>query len=228
MLFIGVALLISIALALIISVDAGSLIGLTQEQTGQIIALIMVLILVAGGAFSRRIKLSEILRSIILWVIIFTIAIIAYIYREDIGKFAGRIAGELAPASANISSDAGAAAFHRSLDGSFKLNVRINNVRVKMIFDTGASLVVLNHEDAVRVGLNLGNLKYNVRVQTANGITKAASVVLEKITVGNIERNNIRAFVAQDDLLETSLLGMSFLETLSGYSVKNDVLELIN
>ncbi len=226
MLFIGIALLIAIGLTLVISVDAGSLLGLSQNETGQIIALILVLILVAGGAFGRRIKFSQMIISILLWAGIFAIAIIAYVFREDIGKFAGRISGELAPGSATIINEGEGAQFYRSLNGSFKLSALVNNIKINMIFDTGASVVVLTHNDAQKLGINTDNLNYNIRVQTANGISFAAPIVIKTIKIGNIERQNIRAFVAQDGLLATSLLGMSFLETLSSYSVMNDRLEL--
>ena len=228
MLFIGIALLISIGLTLIIVSDAGSLAGLTQEQSGQIIALIMVLLLVGSGLFSKRIKFSEIITSIILWIIVFSIIIIGYIYKEEIGIFASRVAGGLAPSHGVVSKEKSSVSFNRSIDGSFKINAYIDNVKIKMIFDTGASLVVLSHDDAIKIGLDINNLDYKIPVETANGITKAAPIILENIRVGNIKRNNIKAFVAKDNLLKTSLLGMSFLETLSGYSVGNDRLVLLN
>jgi aspartyl protease family protein len=51
-------------------------------------------------------------------------------------------------------------------------------------------------------------------------------VVLDRIEVGGIARRNVRAFVAEDGALQGSLLGMTFLETLSRYSVAGDKLEL--
>ena len=39
-------------------------------------------------------------------------------------------------------------------------------------------------------------------------------------------RRNVRAFVAERGAMEGSLLGMTFLETLSSYSVSGDRLEL--
>ncbi len=39
-------------------------------------------------------------------------------------------------------------------------------------------------------------------------------------------RNNGRAFIAEDGALDTSLLGMTFLETLNRYAVSQDSLEL--
>jgi aspartyl protease family protein len=51
-------------------------------------------------------------------------------------------------------------------------------------------------------------------------------VTLERIAVGGIARRNVRAFVAERGALQGSLLGMSFLETLSRYSVAGDRLEM--
>ncbi len=228
MLFIGIALLIAVGLALVITVDAGSLVGLSQEQTGQIIPLLLILILVAGGAFSRRIKLSEMITNILLWVGVFAVIIIGYSYRFEISSIANRVMGEVSPQSANVSSDGSSASFRRSRNGSFLLNVRVENVKLKMIFDTGASVVVLSHEDAKSIGIKVNNLTYDVRVQTANGISMASTVVLNDIAVGDIERQNIKAFIAKEDALNTSLLGMSFLQTLSSYSVTGDKLEFVN
>ena len=43
---------------------------------------------------------------------------------------------------------------------------------------------------------------------------------------GAIERRNIRAMVAKDGRMAGSLLGMNFLNTLSGFSVRGDRLIL--
>ena len=54
MIFIGIALLVAAGIVLMISADAGSLIGLTQTQTAQLVPLVVILIVFAGGAFARR------------------------------------------------------------------------------------------------------------------------------------------------------------------------------
>ena len=76
------------------------------------------------------------------------------------------------------------------------------------------------------VGIDVDALRYDIRVSTANGTGRAALVNLQSIDVGGIVRNNVRAFVAERDALDQSLLGMSFLRTLSRYAVSGNTLEL--
>ena len=68
--------------------------------------------------------------------------------------------------------------------------------------------------------------KFDTPVTTANGTGRAALVTLDQIDVGGIKRRRVRAFVADRGALEGSLLGMTFLETLSRYSVAGNKLEL--
>ncbi len=226
MIFIGVALLIAIGLALVITADAGSLVGLTQQQTAQVIPLLLILILVAGGAFGRRQMLSQILTNIALWIGIFAVVAIGYTYRTEISGVANRIMGELAPGAAVVSEDGSSARFSRGFGGSFELNATINGSDLPMIFDTGASAVVLSARDARAAGIDTDELLFEVPVQTANGRGRAAPVTLDSMQVGGIVRHNIPAFIAEEGALRTSLLGMTFLETLSEYSVRQDSLIL--
>ena len=226
MLFIGVALVVAIGLALVISADAGTLVGLDQASTAQLVAGLAVLILVAGGMFTRRQRLGEMLGNLVLWVAIFAAGIGLYSYRTDLSQFGQRIFAELTPGAAVVDVQSGTATFRRSFGGSFRINATVNGHETRMIFDTGASAVVLTKNDARSAGLPVNNLSYVVPVQTANGTGQAALVVLDRIVVGDITRKNIRAYVADDGMLETSLLGMTFLETLSGYSVAKDDLVL--
>ncbi|MNL56771.1 hypothetical protein D3C87_1802890 [compost metagenome] len=61
---------------------------------------------------------------------------------------------------------------------------------------------------------------------TANGPAMAAPVRLDEIAIGPISRRNVRAMVAQDGMLDESLLGMSFLSTLSSLNMQTDELRL--
>lgn len=228
MLFIGVAIVIAIGLALLVSADAGTMVGLTQEQTGQLLPLLVILVVIAGGIFSRRHRFSELAGNLALWAGIFGVVFVGYAYRDDLSLVASRVFGDLVPGVAMVDEERGTASFRGGRDGHFIVNASINGADIRTIFDTGASAVVLTHADAERIGLSTDALRYDVRVSTANGTGNAAAVTLDRIDVGGIVRNNVRAFVAEAGMLDTSLLGMSYLGTLSRYAVTGNSLELVD
>jgi aspartyl protease family protein len=226
MLFVGFALLISAGIALMISADAGSLVGLSQQQTGQMLPLVIILILVAAAFVRRRVRISDMAGSFVLWVGIFGIAMVGYAYRDDLSGVAARVFGELVPGAAPIVRAGDSVTFRVGRDGHYQLATRVNGAEIVTTFDTGASAVVLTDRDARAVGIDVDALRYDIRVSTANGTGRAALVNLQSIDVGGIVRNNVRAFVAERDALDQSLLGMSFLRTLSRYAVSGNTLEL--
>jgi aspartyl protease family protein len=200
--------------------------GLTQEQTAQVVPLVILLIVIAGGLFSRRRKFSELLGGVILWVGIFGIAVVGYTFRDDLYLIAGRVFGELRPGVAVVDSANGTATFQRGMDGHFQVESHINGAPMTLIFDTGASAVVLTEKDARAAGIDTDALGYTIPVSTANGTGRAAAVVLDEMEVGGIVRHDVRAYIAEAGALDTSLLGMTFLETLRRYAVTSNALEL--
>lgn len=226
MLFVGFALLISVGLALLIASDAGSLVGLSQGQTGQLLPLVIIIVLVASALVNRRQKLSQMFTHLVLWAGIFGVALVGYTYRDDLQGVAARVFGELVPGAASVDSERGTVTFRAGRDGHYQIATTINGAEIVTIFDTGASAVVLTEADAEAAGIDVGSLRYNVPVSTANGTGRAAQVTLDRIEVGGIVRNRIRAFVAERGALEQSLLGMSFLRTLERYAVSGNSLEL--
>lgn len=226
MIFIGIALVVAVGIALLISADAGSMVGLTQGQTAQLIPLLVILIVFAGGLFTRRRKASELVGSVLLWVGIFGVAVLTYAYRDELTGVAARVAGELQPGVAMVDSAAGVATFRRGIGGHFEINATVNGHTTPMIFDTGASAVVLTIADAKAAGIDTEGLSFTMPVSTANGTGRAARVRLDRIEVGGIVRERVVAFVTEDGALDMSLLGMTFLETLSRYSVTQNSLEL--
>lgn len=226
MLFVGVALLVAIGIGLLVSADAGSLLGLGQTQFAQLIILVVLAIVFAAGAFSRRQRFSSIVANVAIWLGIGAASLVGYTYREDLKAVAARVFGELSPTSAVVDSRNGTASFRRGADGHFLVAAKVNGTSMPLLFDTGASAVVLSYSDAKRAGVDVANLRFNTPVTTANGTGRAAMVTLDHIEVGGIARSRVPAFVAERGALDGSLLGMTFLETLSRYSVAGDRLEL--
>jgi len=228
MIFIGVALVVAVGLALLISADAGAMVGLSQGQTATLIPLFVVAIVFAGGIFTQRRKASELVGNLMLWLAIIGLAALTYAYRDELGGVASRVAGEFQPGVAIVDAEQGLATFRRGMGGHFEIAATVNGHTTPMIFDTGASAVVLTIADAEAAGISTKRLSFTIPVSTANGTGRAARVRLDRMEVGGIVREGIVAFVTEENALEQSLLGMTFLETLSRYSVTQNSLELAN
>jgi aspartyl protease family protein len=226
MLYIGIALLIAAGGALIVGMGAGEILGLSPGATASLLGLLLILVVIAGGVFRRRQNLSRLAGQAALWAGLFAVALVGYAYRFELETVAMRVMGELTPGAAIVDANAGTASFRRGSGGSFTLETEVNGAPVRMIFDTGATAVVLTFGDAAAAGIETRNLRFSTPVQTANGTGFAAPVILGHIEVGGIVRNRAWAFVAERGALDTSLLGMTFLETLSGYAVNANRLEL--
>lgn len=222
-----IAIAVTAAAALLISAGAGGLIGLSEQQTGQALPLVVLLVVLTAGLVARRQQMGTVIGNLAIWGAIFGIALVGYTYRDDLSLVGARVFGELMPGQAIVDSDRGSVTIRRSRDGHFQINAAVNGANIPLIFDTGASAVVLTADDARRAGIDTEGLRYDVAVSTANGTGRAASVMIDSIDIGGIVRNRIRAFVAEDGALEMSLLGMTFLETLESYAVSQNSLELV-
>ena len=114
----------------------------------------------------------------------------------------------------------------RGNGGEFKLDAKINGVKVPMVIDTGATSVVLTYEAAKAAGLPLELLNYDVPLETVGGNTKAARLTLDRLAVGHLVEHSIPALVVPRGQMKTNLLGMSFLDRLESWEVRADRLML--
>jgi aspartyl protease family protein len=96
-------------------------------------------------------------------------------------------------------------------DGHFWTDARVDGRRLELVVDTGASQIALRAGAAARLGIHPAPRDYNVKVSTANGITRAALVQLRMVEIGNIVVRDVPALVHPDEALGVNLLGMSFL-----------------
>jgi aspartyl protease family protein len=110
--------------------------------------------------------------------------------------------------------------------GHFETPAEINGRRIEVLVDTGASLIALTYEDAERAGIYVKDSDFTQRTQTANGIARAAPVMLERVTIGEITVRNVQASVAERGRLHMTLLGMTFLSRLSRTEMRGGTLVL--
>ena len=108
--------------------------------------------------------------------------------------------------------------------GHVVLDAAVNGVPVRMLVDTGASLVTLTPADARAAGIDPARLAFNGHVQTANGTVRMAPVTLREIRLGQLSIYDVPASVLEN--LNVSLLGMTFLSRLQGYEMRDGKLTI--
>ena len=114
----------------------------------------------------------------------------------------------------------------RAPDGQFLVRGAVGSTRVRFVFDTGASAVVLRAEDAARAGIRTRALTYDVDVSTANGHALTAEATVARLSVGSVVEHDVPVLVARPGAMRENLLGMSFLNRLASFSVAEDKLIL--
>lgn len=124
--------------------------------------------------------------------------------------------------TASLAISATEAEIQRSWDGHFRAIAQVNGTDVGLLIDTGSSLVLLRHDDALRIGINLDELDYSTPLTTASGRSYVAPIILETLQVGDVTLTGVRAAVAQRGALHSSLLGMTFLENLEETIIRRD------
>jgi aspartyl protease family protein len=117
-------------------------------------------------------------------------------------------------------------AISADLRGHFIVHPTLDGRRVRMLVDTGASLVTLSHEDAQLAGIRVSGRDFTRAIATANGTVQAAPVRIREMRVGDIVVYDVEALVLPQGRLGTSLLGMSFLRRLGGFEISQGRLTL--
>jgi aspartyl protease family protein len=200
--------------------------GLDVERTLPLFGAVLMACLLAGGAIGRsRGQARETLTMIAGWLAIGLVVVAGYAYRFELAAVGNRVAGAVVP-GLMLFGAGGEVTSSRDAGGHFSFSASANGRPIRVLFDTGASSVVLKAEDAAAIGIPAAQLSYSVNVRTANGLTQAAPITLRTLEIGGIREENVRAMVARPGQLFENLLGMSFLERLASYEVRGDQLIL--
>ncbi len=224
-------LLIAAGVAALVVMLAPSF-GFDMSSGGPIrlVYFVALLLFVGSALIGRGIRAHEVLRAVLGWGAILIVLVGAYAYRVELAGVGGRLLGVLVPGipiSGQLTGEVGnSVVIMRNGDGHFAVRTGVDGVSMTMLVDTGASLVTLTPEDAARIGIVTATLDFGMPIQTANGMINAAPVTIQHMSIGTIARNNVKALVAPPGALEESLLGMSFLNSLSGYAISGDRLVL--
>lgn len=161
---------------------------------------------------------------LVLMMLALTAGVVVYKDPEDVARASDTVSEFMRERA--LASSARAVEIRRSRNGEFALRARINGVIAPMVVDTGATSVVLTYETAKAAGLPLELLDYNVDVETAGGHTKAARLTLDRLAIGRLVERSVPALVVPHGHMKTNLLGMSFLDRLESWEVREDHLML--
>lgn len=189
---------------------------MSSDIIAQVLYLTIFGVLIAAGLWTRsRNNLNQTAQHVAIWVLIFIAAIAAFGLWGDLERHLG------------VQSDNGNKRIEIpiSRNGNYNLRLRINDVSVDFVVDTGATDIVLSQADASRIGLDLGQLAFTGRASTANGIVETARVTLDKIEIANVIDRNVSAIVNKGELFG-SLLGMGYLQRWGRIEIENGVLSL--
>jgi aspartyl protease family protein len=221
-----IVLALALALAVLLVRHSEGLTGaLTSGDMGSLVYKVGLLVLVSGAVLTIfRQNFSQAIVQAMFWVVFAFVLVLLYTYRFQLHDVGERVLAELVPGHAVTRGRTVELA--RTNTGDFRIRAEVNGATVAMVLDTGASAVVLTHEAAKSAGLPTEFIKYTVSVETANGHTLAAPVVLDRVAVGGIVERQVGALIAQPGQLRTSLLGMSFLNRLRSFEVEGSTVRM--
>jgi aspartyl protease family protein len=130
---------------------------------------------------------------------------------ENSGRVPNAMTAAPAPAPVSSSPATRNVVLTKGYNGHFAVEARVDGRRVAFMVDTGASHIAIPEREAARLGIFPRPSDFTVRVNTANGVTRAALVELRQVEIGDIVVRNVPAIVHPDEGLSVNLLGMSFL-----------------
>lgn len=161
----------------------------------------------------------------LVWSCVFAGMLVAYSFRGDIQTELAKARGvplqSIALSQAGIETE-----LRRGWDGHYRADAIVNGVGMRLMVDTGATMVLIPYEQASAIGIDTGALDFSIPVMTANGRSTVAPIRIASIGVGQIMVRDVPAAVAQPGRLQTGLLGMSFLDQLGETSFQGDRLFL--
>lgn len=177
--------------------------------------LLMAAMLIAGALIGRRAPLAKGITSILAFLVIFGAGFIVFSFRDDLNYVAQRLEAEATGRPVQLAGDVIRVPI--AVDGHFWIQARVNGVPVDFLVDSGATMTTIGRQTAASAGVPVSRQRGQL-VRTGNGLIRVATGNADTIMLGDIERRDVRMFVADGD--ELNVLGMNFLSSLTRWSVE--------
>ncbi|QNO29773.1 TIGR02281 family clan AA aspartic protease [Sphingopyxis sp. OPL5] len=125
----------------------------------------------------------------------------------------------------SASAPGGEVRLGRAEDSHFYADANIDGTNIRMMVDSGASVVALTRRDAEAIGINVDDLPIAGTAHTAGGEVPMRRLILDSVDVDGIEVRRVEAAVIDADM-GISLLGQSYLSKLDAVNVEGDTMTL--
>lgn len=120
---------------------------------------------------------------------------------------------------------AGTHTLSREYDGHFYAQANVNGRSMRMMVDTGASVIALTGSDARAAGLNWSEDEVRAIGRGASGDVYGVVRTLDAVDIGGFTKRNVRAIVVPRGL-DVSLLGQSYLGQISSVEIQGNQMRL--
>lgn len=191
---------------------------MTGDDYGRVIYLMLLLVAI-GGYFlvANRDRLGQALQQGAIWGLIIVGLAAGWNLWQDIAQ----------PSTPRQSVITGEARVEvpRARDGHYYLTLEMNGTPIRFVVDTGATDVVLTTQDASSIGIDPDDLAYLGQARTANGTVRTARIRIDDVRLGEFTDRNLPAWVNEGQM-ETSLLGMAYLQMFDRIEIAQDRLVL--
>ena len=111
-------------------------------------------------------------------------------------------------------SGKGSATLYAEANGHYYIDALINGAPVRVVVDTGATLVAMNSRVADRIGLDYRRNGRPSVASTPGGMVRTYNLKLTTVQIGGITLYNVDGSVVEGGFPTDVLLGMSFLGQL--------------
>ena len=133
---------------------------------------------------------------------------------------------EKQPGTENVGSGSfDAVELERQPDGHFYAEGDVGGTSIRLMVDTGASMIALSAADARKLGFDWNASELQHVGRGVNGDVKGKPVMLDSVTVGDLQADNVEAVIIPEGL-DVSLLGQSFLSQVENVQIEGDRMTL--
>lgn len=112
----------------------------------------------------------------------------------------------------------------RMPNGHFYADAAVNGQPVRVVVDTGASMVALTVADAQRIGIPFSPNEFTVIGTGASGPVRGEDVLLDSVSVDGKEVRTVHGAVVEG--LDVSLLGQTYLSRITAVQMSGETMTL--